>query len=107
MRPGRLDRWVLCPLPDQSDRHAILGALTRDVPLAEDVRLDELAARSEGLTGADLKALVADAQLATAHCMLQSREGQAGSVEGMSVTMGQLSRALQELRPSVSRVVRE
>lgn len=50
------------PLP-QEDRSAILKILSTGIPLAPDVDLEELAARTHGFTGADLKALLYNAQL--------------------------------------------
>ncbi|XP_061678090.1 peroxisome biogenesis factor 1 [Syngnathoides biaculeatus] len=63
LRPGRLDKSLYCPPPGKEDRAAILKVLTAAVPLAADVDLDELASRTEGFTGADLKALLYNAQL--------------------------------------------
>jgi cell division protease FtsH len=66
LRPGRFDRRVVVNLPDKVGREAILKVHTREVPLADDVRLDELAATTPGLSGADLKNLVNEAALLAA-----------------------------------------
>jgi len=66
LRPGRFDRRVVVNLPDKSGREAILRVHTRHVPLAPDASLDELAAATPGLTGADLKNLVNEAALLAA-----------------------------------------
>ena len=63
LRPGRFDRRVVVNLPDRKGRQAILGVHTRTVPLADDVSLDELAASTPGLSGADLRNLVNEAAL--------------------------------------------
>ncbi|XP_077363973.1 peroxisomal ATPase PEX1 isoform X2 [Festucalex cinctus] len=63
LRPGRLDKSLYCPPPDKEDRLAILKVLSNGVHLAPDVDLEELAAWTEGFTGADLKALLYNAQL--------------------------------------------
>ncbi|XP_061520903.1 peroxisome biogenesis factor 1 isoform X2 [Phycodurus eques] len=63
LRPGRLDKSLYCPPPGKEDRAAILKVLSAGVTLAADVDLDELAARTEGFTGADLKAVLYNAQL--------------------------------------------
>ena len=60
LRPGRLDRCLLCPLPDTADRQQILAALTAGRASAD--QLAGLAARTSGLSGADLRALVCTAQ---------------------------------------------
>jgi cell division protease FtsH len=66
LRPGRFDRRVVVNLPDKTGRAAILGVHTRAVPLAADVVLDELAAATPGLSGADLKNMVNEAALLAA-----------------------------------------
>ena len=66
LRPGRFDRRVVVNLPDRNGRKAILEVHTRRVPLAPDASLDELAAATPGLAGADLKNLVNEAALLAA-----------------------------------------
>lgn len=66
LRPGRFDRRVVVNLPDKVGRQAILDVHVRKVPLAEDVRLDELAQTTPGFSGADLKNLVNEAALLAA-----------------------------------------
>ncbi len=66
LRPGRFDRRVVVNLPDKVGREAILKVHTRQVPLATDVDLAELAATTPGLSGADLKNLVNEAALLAA-----------------------------------------
>ncbi len=59
--PGLLDHELAVPLPDAGLRREQLGVLTRRMPLAADVRLDEVAARTPGFVAADLAALVREA----------------------------------------------
>jgi cell division protease FtsH len=66
LRPGRFDRRVIVNLPDKTGRDAILKVHTRRVPLAPDVKLDELASVTPGLAGADLRNLVNEAALLAA-----------------------------------------
>jgi cell division protease FtsH len=66
LRPGRFDRRVVVNLPDRNGREAILRVHTRQVPLATDVALGEVAAATPGLSGADLKNLVNEAALLAA-----------------------------------------
>jgi len=70
LRPGRFDRRVVVSLPDKTGREAILKVHTRQVPLATDVSLADLAATTPGFSGADLKNLVNEAAL------LAARRGQ-------------------------------
>ncbi|MET8944966.1 ATP-dependent zinc metalloprotease FtsH [Streptomyces sp. NPDC004542] len=58
LRPGRFDRQVTVPLPNQSERAAILAVHTRDKTLAPEVDLDAVARATPGFSGADLANLV-------------------------------------------------
>ena len=66
LRPGRFDRRVVVNLPDKVGREAILKVHTRNVPLASDVNLTEVASTTPGLSGADLRNLVNEAALLAA-----------------------------------------
>ena len=66
LRPGRFDRRVVVNLPDKTGRQAILEVHTRNVPLAPDASLAELAAATPGFSGAELRNLVNEAALLAA-----------------------------------------
>ena len=66
LRPGRFDRRVVVNLPDKAGREAILKVHVRNVPLAPDVSLADLAAVTPGFSGADLRNLVNEAALLAA-----------------------------------------
>jgi cell division protease FtsH len=66
LRPGRFDRRVEVLPPDRAGRAAILRIHTRNVPLAADVDLDNIASQTPGLVGADLRNLVNEAALLAA-----------------------------------------
>ncbi len=63
LRPGRFDRHITVDRPNAKGRRAIFEVHTREVPLADDVDLDRLAAGTVGLTGADIRNLVNEAAL--------------------------------------------
>lgn len=63
LRPGRFDVVVEIALPDESARLAILQVQVRGKSLAQEVRLETIAANTEGLTGADLGAICQHAAL--------------------------------------------
>ncbi|NJC34224.1 transitional endoplasmic reticulum ATPase [Sphingomonas jejuensis] len=92
LRPGRFDELVYVSVPDQGGRRRILGIHTGRMPLADDVDLDSLAARTDRFTGADLEDLVRRAGL---FALRQSLSTQA-------VTMAHFEHALEETRPSVT-----
>ncbi|KAA9160226.1 ATP-dependent zinc metalloprotease FtsH [Amycolatopsis acidicola] len=58
LRPGRFDRQVVVPLPNQAERAAILAVHAGNKRLAPDVDLDRLARGTPGFSGADLANLV-------------------------------------------------
>ncbi len=66
LRPGRFDRNVLVDRPDKSGREEILKVHVKNVKLATDVRLKEIASITSGFCGADLANLVNEAALLAA-----------------------------------------
>ncbi|MEX0869880.1 MAG: ATP-dependent zinc metalloprotease FtsH [Candidatus Spechtbacterales bacterium] len=63
LRPGRFDRRVLIDLPDIRERESILNLHGDGKPLAENINLRELAARTPGFSGADLANLMNEAAI--------------------------------------------
>ncbi|MGW7001993.1 ATP-dependent zinc metalloprotease FtsH [Streptomyces sp. NPDC054933] len=63
LRPGRFDRQVTVPLPNQAERAAILAVHARGKVLAPDVDLDAVARATPGFSGADLANLVNEAAI--------------------------------------------
>jgi peroxin-1 len=100
LRPGRLDRLLKCSMPDQISRAAILRAslLASGTILSSDVALDDIASATQGLSGADLRALVGSVQLAAVHHHLRT-----GSPVQISSSM--FATQLSDLRPSISAAV--
>ncbi|MGM0484968.1 MAG: ATP-dependent zinc metalloprotease FtsH [Candidatus Krumholzibacteriota bacterium] len=63
IRPGRFDRRIVLHLPRKKARVRILEIHSREVPLADDVDLEGIAAMTVGFSGADLENLVNEAAL--------------------------------------------
>ncbi|MGI8632135.1 MAG: AAA family ATPase [Solirubrobacterales bacterium] len=63
LRPGRFDRQVLVAPPDRAGRRRILDVHTANKPIGQDVDLDQIAAHTAGLTGADLANLSNEAAI--------------------------------------------
>ncbi len=61
LRPGRFDRHIEIPLPDEDGRYEIFKIHTRDMNLTDDVDLRKLAKMTEGASGADIKAICTEA----------------------------------------------
>ncbi|GJJ08536.1 hypothetical protein Clacol_002754 [Clathrus columnatus] len=91
LRPGRLDKSLLCDMPSKQDRKEvhipvgppnytlnitfkILQALSRKIFLSADVNLDYYAKSTEGFSGADLQALLYNAHLEVVHLALDKSE---------------------------------
>ena len=65
LRPGRFDRQVTVNLPDAKGREEILKVHARGKTFASDVKLENIAKRTVGLSGADLENLLNEAALLT------------------------------------------
>ncbi len=63
LRPGRFDRQVVVPLPENEERLAILKVHSRDKRMGPDVDLETMAKGTPGMSGADLANLVNEAAL--------------------------------------------
>ncbi|KAM7417173.1 hypothetical protein PAMA_017016 [Pampus argenteus] len=63
MRPGRLDRIVYVPLPDAPTRREIFSLQFRNMPVAENVSLDNLVTRTNKYSGAEITAVCREAAL--------------------------------------------
>ncbi|KAI9483756.1 MAG: P-loop containing nucleoside triphosphate hydrolase protein [Benjaminiella poitrasii] len=90
LRPGRLDRLVYVGPPDRDERLAILEVLKQKTRLDQDVRLDLIADKAEGYTGADLKAVIRKAGLLALKQNL------------MEIQQGHIEQALTFVSPSVA-----
>ena len=91
LRPGRLERLVFVPPPDAEARADILRAAGRDVPLADDVDLDELAADLDGYSAADCAALLRESALTAMR----------RDIDAAEVTADDVARARLAVRPSL------
>ncbi|HUS79433.1 MAG TPA: CDC48 family AAA ATPase [Patescibacteria group bacterium] len=63
LRPGRFDRRVYVPSPDEGARLKILDIKTRNMPLSEEVILKDLAKRMKGYSGADIDSVCREAAI--------------------------------------------
>jgi transitional endoplasmic reticulum ATPase len=91
LRPGRLESLIYVPPPDAAARGAILGAVTKRMPLEAGLDLDALAAGCEGYSAADLDAVARTAAL------IAMRE----DLSALRVTASHFAAARGEVRPSL------
>ncbi len=92
LRPGRFDRIIYVPPPDEKSRYQIFKIYTRRMPLAPDVSLKDLAIRTEMYSGADLAALCREA------AMIALRR----NLEAEYVTRQDFEQALSIIKPSIT-----
>ena len=109
LRPGRFDRMLLVPPPDLEARRQIFRIHTKKTPLGEDVKLDDLAKRTEGYTGADI------ASICNTAVMLSIKEhiGKAKDAEDakkkaktLKVARRHYDEAMQKVKPISSQELR-
>ncbi|MEZ0241754.1 MAG: CDC48 family AAA ATPase, partial [Sphingomonas sp.] len=92
LRPGRFDELVYVGVPDQAGRARILKIQTAKMPLAKNVDLDAIAARTERYTGADLEDVVRRAGLVALRESLSTK----------AVTQAHFEAALADSRATVT-----
>jgi len=109
-RPGRFDREIALHAPDAAGRIEILGIHSRDMPLAENVDLAELARITPGFVGADLAALCREAAMSALRRTFPHASVVSGSIPttdllNLTVTMDDFRDALRGIEPSAARDV--
>jgi len=92
MRPGRLDRMIYVPEPNEEGRLQIFKIHTRDMPLAKDVDLQELARLTKGYSGADIESVCREAAIIALRRDINSKE----------VTFADFEKALKKIGPSIT-----
>jgi transitional endoplasmic reticulum ATPase len=103
LRPGRLEQHVEVPAPDEAARRAIFAVHTRTKPLADEVDLDDLAARTTGFSGADIRAVCREAAVLAIREVADRYEGPAANdhADEVSVRPDHFEAALATVEPSL------
>jgi transitional endoplasmic reticulum ATPase len=103
LRPGRFDRSIYVPPPDDEARVEIFKIHTKGKPLAEDVDIEELANKAKNFTGADIAAICNEAVMLAIREYI-SQEGKMDKEElGKSkVTMKHFEEATSRIEPMTS-----
>ena len=97
LRPGRFDRIILTPVPDYETRLEIFKVHTKKMPLAKDVKIEELAGKTEGYAGADIEAVCREAAISALRENMKTKE----------VKMKDFEKALNIVRPSATKDIEE
>jgi transitional endoplasmic reticulum ATPase len=91
LRPGRFDRLIYVPEPDEKTRLEILKLYTKDMPLAKDVDIKNLANQTKSYSGADLEGLCREAALLALRRDIKAKE----------VTLSDFQKAMEKVGPSI------
>ncbi len=92
LRPGRFDRLIYVPEPDEKSRLQIFKIYTKDMPVTSDVDLNQLTSITKYYTGADIESVCREAAMHALRRDVNIRE----------VTMKDFQDALKEMGPSVT-----
>ncbi len=92
IRPGRIDRILLVPAPNEDGREKILKIFTKDMPLAANIDLNKLNKKLDGFTGADVETLCREAGMIALRENLRARK----------ITEEHFKMALESLYPSIT-----
>ena len=93
LRPGRFDRIVLVGVPDAKSRKEIFKVHLKNMPVAKDVKIDEMVTKTEGYVGADIESVCREA------AMLALRD----DMNVKEIKMKYFNDALKKVRPSASK----
>jgi len=91
LRPGRFDRLIYVPEPDERARLDIFKLYTKGMPLAKDVDVVSLAAKTKSYSGADIDALCREAAMNALRRDVESKE----------VALANFERAMEKIGPSI------
>jgi len=92
LRPGRFDRLIYVPEPNEEGRQQIFKIHTKDMPLAKDVNLVELARMTKGYSGADVQSVCREAAMIALRRDINSKE----------VALEDFQEAFKKVGPSIS-----
>jgi transitional endoplasmic reticulum ATPase len=93
LRTGRLDIVLYVPPPDDKGRLDIIKILTKKMPLASDVKLEEIAVATQNYTGADLAALCRESAI------------QAMRNNNAKITNSDFAKGMKQIKPSITKEV--
>lgn len=105
-RPGRFDREIAIPVPNEEGRLAILKIHSRRMPLSNDVDLERLAEITYGFVGADLEMLCKEAGMVALRRYLSLCDSDfdfKNNSHNLQITMEDFLSALREIEPTATR----
>ncbi len=111
LRPGRLERHIYVPAPDEESRKKIfdvyLGGETENI-LSKDLDVDALVKKTEGYVGADIEAVVREAKMAAMRDFIvqmgdRSEQERTDAIKNVMLTKAHFEAALQNVRGSLDK----
>ncbi|MBI5253449.1 MAG: CDC48 family AAA ATPase [Euryarchaeota archaeon] len=100
LRPGRFDKLLLVPAPDEEARLEIFKVHTKNMPLDESVDLQKLVKQTNGYAGADIEGVCREAgMLAIRESLIE------GNLETKKVGVEHFTEAMKKIRPSVTKEI--
>lgn len=111
LRPGRLERHIYVPAPDEESRRKIfevyLGGNTGNI-LAKDIETDHLVRQTEGYVGADIEALVREAKMAAMRDFIlqmgsANEEERRDAIKNVMLTRAHFDAAILNVKGSLDR----
>jgi transitional endoplasmic reticulum ATPase len=106
LRPGRLDRLLYIPPPDEKSRVEIFRIHTEGKPLGDDVDFHALAKRTPEYVGADIESVCREAAMMAIRDYISgnmSPEEAKAKAADIRITMKHFDAALKKIKPSASR----
>lgn len=91
LRPGRFDRMIYVPAPDEKTRKEILAVHTKNMPI-KGIKIDDLAKKTNGYSGADIEAVCREAAMFALREDMNTKEVKAKHFE----------QALKKVNPSIT-----
>tara|TARA_Y100000034_G_scaffold107240_1_gene136612 strand:+ start:976 stop:3264 length:2289 start_codon:yes stop_codon:yes gene_type:complete len=92
IRPGRFDRMLFVPVPDEKSRLKIFEVHTSKMPLAKDVDLKELTKETDNYTGSDIESVCREAAILLLRKNINAKE----------IPMEYFLEALKKVKPSIT-----
>ncbi|EFN77746.1 Peroxisome biogenesis factor 1 [Harpegnathos saltator] len=103
LRPGRLDKCLHCPLPNETERREIFTELCKSQNVdSATLDLEELARLSDGFTGADINAAIIQARLAAYENAVATATDGKIDASDIKVVQTHLVESIKSTRPSLS-----
>jgi transitional endoplasmic reticulum ATPase len=109
LRPGRLERHIYVPAPDEESRKKIFGVYLggeTGTLLAKDVDIDDLTKKTKGFVGADIEALVREAKMAAVREFIgvmgnKPEHERSDAIKNVIITKAHFDSALSKVKGSL------